>query len=180
MKITLNIPDNMQLDLIKLGSKLEVPVEKVVVTVMGAGTAVLEGHALQPSYFVNGRLLRAAQLYDACKAAGKECRLVVSGGDSQSHGEAEATVYGRALAALGIPAAIIISAGFSELGAEGKALEDIAKPLSVISRLFTTIFWFGADREGIDDIAGSAPIPGQRYGEHDDFAANWLDDDSVA
>ena len=42
MKITLNIPDNMQLDLIKLGSKLEVPVEKVVVTVMGAGTAVLE------------------------------------------------------------------------------------------------------------------------------------------
>jgi uncharacterized SAM-binding protein YcdF (DUF218 family) len=75
------------------------------IVVLGAGTAVEEGHALQPSYFVNGRLLRAAQLYEACKAAGKECRLVVSGGDSQSHGEAEATVYGRAFTALGIPAA---------------------------------------------------------------------------
>lgn len=75
------------------------------IVVLGAGTAVVEGHALQPSYFVNGRLLRAAQLYDACKSAGKECRLVVSGGDSQSHGEAEATVYGRAFTALGIPAA---------------------------------------------------------------------------
>jgi uncharacterized SAM-binding protein YcdF (DUF218 family) len=75
------------------------------IVVLGAGTAVHEGHPLQPSYFVNGRLLRAAQLYSACKAAGKECRLVVSGGDSQDNGEAEAVVYGRALRALGIPAA---------------------------------------------------------------------------
>lgn len=75
------------------------------IVVLGAGTAVVEGQALEPSYFVTGRLLRAAQLYTACKAAGKDCRLIVSGGDSQHHGEAEATVYGRALRALGIPQA---------------------------------------------------------------------------
>ncbi|WP_109125783.1 YdcF family protein [Dyella sp. C11] len=75
------------------------------IILLGAGTAVEEGHRLQPSFFVNGRVLRAAQLYSACKAAGKECRLVVSGGDSQSHGEPEAVVYGRALRQLGIPEA---------------------------------------------------------------------------
>lgn len=73
------------------------------IVVLGAGTAVVEDQPLQPSFFVDGRLLRAAQLYSACKAAGKDCRLVASGGDSQAHGEAEAVVYGRALRALGIP-----------------------------------------------------------------------------
>lgn len=41
MKITLNIPDNMQGDLVKLGSKMEIPIEKVVVTVMAVGTQVI-------------------------------------------------------------------------------------------------------------------------------------------
>ena len=75
------------------------------IVVLGAGSAVAGDQALQPSFFVDGRLLKAAQLYSACKAANKECHLVVSGGDSQGHGEAEAVVYGRALRALGIPAA---------------------------------------------------------------------------
>jgi len=75
------------------------------IILLGAGSAVVEGQPLEPSFFVNGRVMRAAQLYTACKAAGKECRLVVSGGDSQHHGEAEAVVYGRALRALGIPEA---------------------------------------------------------------------------
>jgi uncharacterized SAM-binding protein YcdF (DUF218 family) len=77
------------------------------IVVLGAGSSVVEGQPLQPSFFVNGRLLRAAQLYSACKAAGKECRLIASGGDSQQHGEPEAVIYGRALRALGIPAADI-------------------------------------------------------------------------
>lgn len=73
------------------------------IVVLGAGTAVAGDQPLQPSFFVDGRLLKAAQLYNACKAASRECRLVVSGGDSQDHGEPEAVVYGRALRALGIP-----------------------------------------------------------------------------
>ncbi|AIF48330.1 YdcF family protein [Dyella japonica] len=75
------------------------------IVMLGAGTAVAGDQALQPSFFVDGRLLRAAQLYRACKAAGKECHLVVSGGDSQDHGEPEAVVYGRALRSLGVPEA---------------------------------------------------------------------------
>jgi uncharacterized SAM-binding protein YcdF (DUF218 family) len=75
------------------------------IVLLGAGTTVAGDEPLQPSYFADGRVLRAAQLYNACKQAGKECRLLVSGGDSQDHGEAESVVYGRALQKLGIPAA---------------------------------------------------------------------------
>jgi len=74
-----------------------------VILLLAAGTAVVPDEPLQPSYFSNGRLLRAAQLYSECQAAGKQCRILVTGGDSQGHGEAESVVYGRALRRLGIP-----------------------------------------------------------------------------
>ncbi|TVZ07158.1 MFS transporter [Trebonia kvetii] len=73
-----------------------------------------------------------------------------------------------------------IVAIFFGVDAEGKALEDIAKPLSVIGKPATAIFRSGADREGIDDIAGPAPIPGQRYAEHDGPATTRPDDDPLA
>lgn len=41
MKITLNIPDCAQLDLIKLGCELEIPVEKVVVSALCVGSEVI-------------------------------------------------------------------------------------------------------------------------------------------
>ncbi|HET6554319.1 MAG TPA: YdcF family protein [Dyella sp.] len=75
------------------------------IVLLGAGTVVAGDEPLQPSYFADGRVLRAAQLYNACKATGRECHLFVSGGDSQDHGEAESVVYGRALRKLGIPEA---------------------------------------------------------------------------
>ncbi|WP_430390291.1 YdcF family protein [Dyella sp. 20L07] len=78
-----------------------------VIVLLGGGTVVAGDEPLQPSYFADGRVLRAAQLYVACKATGKECRVLVSGGDSQDHGEAESVVYGRALQKLGIPQADI-------------------------------------------------------------------------
>jgi uncharacterized SAM-binding protein YcdF (DUF218 family) len=74
-----------------------------VVLVLGAGTIRPGDESLQPLFFATGRVLRGAQLYRACKDAGKECRLLVSGGDSQGHGEAESTVYKRALLELGVP-----------------------------------------------------------------------------
>ncbi|WP_266182428.1 YdcF family protein [Dyella humicola] len=75
------------------------------IVLLGAGTVGPGDEALQPSYFANGRIVRAAQLYNACKLAGKACHLFVSGGDSQDHGEPESIVYGRALRKLGIPEA---------------------------------------------------------------------------
>ncbi len=73
------------------------------IIVLGSGTVRPNDEALQPLLFANGRLLRAAQLYQSCKRAGKDCHLFVSGGDSQGHGEAEAAVYARVLRELGIP-----------------------------------------------------------------------------
>lgn len=73
------------------------------IVLLSGGTVVAGDEPLQPSYFADGRLLRAAQLYNACKQGGRECRLLVVGGDSQDHGEAESVVYGRALRKLGIP-----------------------------------------------------------------------------
>jgi uncharacterized SAM-binding protein YcdF (DUF218 family) len=76
-----------------------------VIVLLSGGTAVAGDEPLQPSYFADGRVLRAAQLYVACKATGHVCRLLISGGDSQDHGEPESVVYGRALERLGIPSA---------------------------------------------------------------------------
>jgi uncharacterized SAM-binding protein YcdF (DUF218 family) len=80
-----------------------------VILVLGAGTVQPGDEALQPLFMASGRLLRGAQLYRACKDAGKQCRLLVSGGDSQGHGEAESTVYVRALNQLGVPASDLMS-----------------------------------------------------------------------
>jgi hypothetical protein len=91
---------------------------------------------------------------------------------------------------------------FFGVDAEGKALEDVAKPLSVIGKPAATIFRTGSDREGVDDIApasaadpagrgygqgttasqgyGTDGIPDQRYAEHDDPARTRPDDDPLA
>jgi MFS family permease len=84
---------------------------------------------------------------------------------------------------------------FYGVDAEGKALEDVAKPLSVVAKPPETIFRSGSDREGVDDIVdeGAAPpsgvtgpgygtdsIPGQRYAEHDEPARSRPDDEPLA
>jgi MFS family permease len=65
---------------------------------------------------------------------------------------------------------------FFGVDAEGKALEDIAKPLSVIGRPPEAIFRSGVDREGIDDI--SVTEPGSP--RHDDPARTRPDDEPLA
>lgn len=42
MKITLNIPDSVQQDLMTLGAKLEIPMEKVIVSCMSVGSGVIQ------------------------------------------------------------------------------------------------------------------------------------------
>lgn len=75
------------------------------IVLLGFGTELPEaGGAPQPAILAYGRIVKAAELYQACKAAGRQCLLLVSGGDSQHHHVAEATVYGDVLRRLGIPA----------------------------------------------------------------------------
>jgi hypothetical protein len=81
-----------------------------------------------------------------------------------------------------------VTAIFFGVAAEGKPLEDVATPLSVISRPPEAIFRSGVDREGIDPTVngsgdfgsdstltrtegrgtGSTSVPDPRLGGHDD------------
>ncbi|WP_049620939.1 YdcF family protein [Frateuria defendens] len=72
------------------------------IVVLGAGT-VRAGGEMEPAFFMQGRLLRAAVLYRDCKHSGGDCKLLLSGGDAQGHHVAEAVVYAGALRALGVP-----------------------------------------------------------------------------
>jgi hypothetical protein len=72
---------------------------------------------------------------------------------------------------------------FFGANAEGKALEDVATPLSVIGKPPEAIFHSGSDRRGIDPIApgtrggmGSTSVPDQRSGQHDNRARTRPDD----
>lgn len=74
------------------------------IVLLGFGTELPQaGGAPQPSILAYGRIVRAAELYHECKAAGRQCLLLVSGGDSQQHDVTEAKVYGAVLRRLGIP-----------------------------------------------------------------------------
>lgn len=61
----------------------------------------------QPGTFAYGRLLKTAQLYQACVKAQGDCRILISGGDPRQLGQSEAHTYQSALQALAIPAAAI-------------------------------------------------------------------------
>jgi hypothetical protein len=83
---------------------------------------------------------------------------------------------------------------FFGVAAEGKALEDVATPLSVIAKPPEAAFRSGADRSGIDPLApgsgtagmagtvgstgtGSGSVPDPRLGAHDDPARTHRGDD---
>jgi uncharacterized SAM-binding protein YcdF (DUF218 family) len=76
-----------------------------VIVLLTSGTVrVAGGHVLEPQWIAYGRIVQAATLYRQCKATSQDCKLLVSGGDSQHHGEAEAVVYGAVLRRLGVDA----------------------------------------------------------------------------
>ena len=78
------------------------------IVLLGAGTArTTRAASLEPALFAWGRIAEAAMLYRQCKVSGQACLLLVSGGDSQHHGQPEAVVYAGVLRRLGVPAADI-------------------------------------------------------------------------
>jgi uncharacterized SAM-binding protein YcdF (DUF218 family) len=77
------------------------------IVLLGAGTFRV-GDAVEPGLFSYPRLVEAAQLYQACRKADGDCKILVSGGDARHHGEPEATVYGRELVALGVDKADVL------------------------------------------------------------------------
>ncbi|MBS0571167.1 MAG: YdcF family protein [Proteobacteria bacterium] len=78
-----------------------------VIVLLGAGT-VRTAQGVEPALFANGRINEALALYRQCKAADRECKLEVSGGDAMNTGEPEATVYATLLQDLGVPASDLL------------------------------------------------------------------------
>lgn len=76
---------------------------KNAIILLGAGTVRSGAGVVEPSLYANGRILRAAELYRACKATGAECKVEVSGGDAMKLKQAEADVYAITLDRLGLP-----------------------------------------------------------------------------
>ncbi len=79
------------------------------IVVLGAGT-VSRTAALAPGVpiFGHSHITAGAIAWRDCMAHGKDCTIVVSGGDPQRHGAAEATIYSQALLALGVPRTAIV------------------------------------------------------------------------
>ncbi len=100
----------MQLSVTQLSTPLAAVTwhDKNSIVVLGAGT-VPRTAASGPDVplYGYGRIVMAASAYNDCRARGHDCGIVVSGGDPEHHGAAEAVVYGRTLAALGVPQAAV-------------------------------------------------------------------------
>lgn len=75
------------------------------IVLLAAGTTrVNDDDPLMPTAYANARIIRAVQLYRSCRSAGRQCQVLISGGDAQKHGTAESTVYATVLGQLGVPA----------------------------------------------------------------------------
>ncbi|HEY4292432.1 YdcF family protein [Luteibacter sp.] len=102
--------------------------QRNAIILLGAGTVLDSAGVVEPSLYANGRILRAAQLYRACKATGAECKLEVSGGDAMKLKQSEADVYAISLDRLGVPR--------TDLMLEGRSMNtfqnaQFSKPLLV-------------------------------------------------
>jgi uncharacterized SAM-binding protein YcdF (DUF218 family) len=82
--------------------------QRNAIILLGAGTVRSGVGAIEPSLYANGRILRAAELYRACKATGADCKVEVSGGDAMKLKQAEADVYAISLDRLGVPRADLV------------------------------------------------------------------------
>ena len=78
------------------------------IVLLGAGTTLAADGATEPPLVAYGRIARARVLYAQCRAAGGDCKVLVTGGDPLHHGRSEAAVYGEQLQAMGVPAADLI------------------------------------------------------------------------
>ncbi|KRE99554.1 hypothetical protein ASG87_14275 [Frateuria sp. Soil773] len=83
------------------------PGNNAIVLLTGDAVAIPHGQ-VEPSFWVYGRIARAAMLYRECRQAGASCKLLVSGGDPARLGTPLAVSYGDALRRLGVPDADLI------------------------------------------------------------------------
>ena len=81
------------------------------IILLGNGTeraAGVGGVAIEPGPLAYGRIVKTLEVYRACKQKNPGCTVLVTGGDPQHHGAAEATVYGSLLRQLGVDPADVL------------------------------------------------------------------------
>jgi uncharacterized SAM-binding protein YcdF (DUF218 family) len=109
--IGLGILPAMQLSATQLTNSLSAVTwaDRNSIVLLGAGTAA-RSKTLGPDVpaYAYGRIVTGVEAWRDCEAHGKDCNIVVSGGDPEHHGAAEATIYGKALLALGVPQSAIM------------------------------------------------------------------------
>jgi uncharacterized SAM-binding protein YcdF (DUF218 family) len=69
--------------------------------------------AVEVAPLAYGRLVKAVELYRACRLKNSHCTIVVTGGDPQHHGASEAAVYSARLQQLGVEPTDILTEGRS-------------------------------------------------------------------
>lgn len=109
--IALGVVPALQLSATQLSNPLSAVTwhDKNSIVLLGAGTvAGSKAAAPDAPLYAYGRITMAAMAWRDCEAHGKACDIVVSGGDPEHHGAAEATVYGHTLAALGVPQSALV------------------------------------------------------------------------
>ena len=67
-----------------------------IIVLLGAGEIKVANH-LYPSFFAYSRILKAMQLYHACRSVNGQCQILLSGGDPSKNGASEAEVYQQQL-----------------------------------------------------------------------------------
>jgi uncharacterized SAM-binding protein YcdF (DUF218 family) len=75
---------------------------KTTIVLMGGGTSRMDS-GLVPKRASMPRIEAAAKVYRQCRETGASCRVIVSGGDPQDHGQAEADNYAPYVLARGVP-----------------------------------------------------------------------------
>jgi uncharacterized SAM-binding protein YcdF (DUF218 family) len=78
------------------------------IVLLGAGSALPDRGTLEPGIFGYGRLLKALEIYHACKTHSSDCKIIASGGDPKGFGTTEAQVFGALLGNVGVPSEDVI------------------------------------------------------------------------
>ena len=83
--------------------------DKNSIVLLGAGTVPrVKGVGPDVPLYGESRIATAVGAWRDCVAHGKDCNIVISGGDPEHHGAAEAVVYGKTVAALGVPQSAVV------------------------------------------------------------------------
>lgn len=80
-----------------------------VIVVLGLGTLKWPNSEVVTTHSMGySRIFEAARLYNDCKKAQRECKILASGGDPSRNGQSEAEVMGRELREIGVPESDLI------------------------------------------------------------------------